>query len=305
MSTTLATIDLGSNSFHMLILRLDDNGRKRILLRKKQQVQLRAGFDHEQHLNQAAKALALTCLQDFALSLKKYQVRHVKAIGTYTLRSINDPQFLQEAETALGFPITIISGEEEARLIYLGASLDKNIADNRLTLVVDIGGGSTELILGKGKTILNLTSIAMGCVGFQQQYFAEELLTQQHFERAITQARANLSPWKKIFSFPAWQYCLGSSGTIQTIASLLHQLGWRKGWIDQKGLNLILEKLIAMQSVKNIKFEGVREDREGILPGGLAILIAIFEEFHIKQLRLSQGAVREGILHQLIEEVRS
>jgi exopolyphosphatase/guanosine-5'-triphosphate,3'-diphosphate pyrophosphatase len=302
MSTTLATIDLGSNSFHMQILHLDSRGRKRTLLRKKQQVKLRAGFDQELHLNASAKATALACLQDFSASLKKYRVQHVKAIGTYTLRSINDPQFLQEAQAALGFPIRVISGEEEASLIYLGASR-QGIKENEHTLVVDIGGGSTELILGRGKNILTLTSIAMGCVGFQQQFFAENLLTELLFKQAISEAKTNLLAYQKTFTELGWQNCLGSSGTIQTIASLLHQLGGHKGHIDKKGLDFILEKLLAMRTVENIKFDGVRQDREAILPGGLAILLAIFEVFQIKEMRLSPGGVREGMLYQLIAEI--
>ncbi|MDF2691556.1 MAG: exopolyphosphatase [Gammaproteobacteria bacterium] len=302
MNRTLATIDLGSNSFHMLISSLDSKGKKRTLLRKKQQVKLRAGIDQEQHLNDAAKATALACLQDFSNSLKKYRVKHAKVIGTYTLRSIDDAEFLQQAESALGFPIMVITGEEEARLIYLGASSKRNISESHHTLVIDIGGGSTELILGKGKNILSLTSTPMGCVGFQQEYFADGLLTEAHFKQAISQAQDNLSPWQKRFCNLGWQQCLGSSGTIQTISAVLHQLGWKKGHIDKNGLELILKELIKMKTVEDIQFEGLREDRKAILPGGLAILLASFEVLQIKEMRLSPGGVREGILYRLIEE---
>ncbi|MDO8954030.1 MAG: Ppx/GppA family phosphatase [Gammaproteobacteria bacterium] len=304
MSITLATIDLGSNSFHMLISRLDKHGRKRTVLRQKQQVKLRAGIDREQHLSDKAKQTALACLADFSANLKKHKVDYAKVIGTYTLRTMHDVEFLSQAETALGFPIQVISGEEEARLVYLGASLGININNNHHTLVIDIGGGSTELIVGKGNNIVTLTSLPMGCVGFQQQFFSDGLLTQGNFNAALAEARANLAPIVQTLQGFGWQHCLGSSGTIQTISSLLHALGWHKGYIDKTGLELIVQKLLAVKTVEAIKFVGVREDRESILAGGLCILLGIFEVLNIQEMQLSPGGVREAILHELMASLK-
>jgi len=169
--------------------------------------------------------------------------------------------------------------------------------------VIDIGGGSTEFIIGKGNTIVTLTSLAMGCVGFQQQFFADGILCQEHFDLAIAQARANVATIATTLKKFGWVHSIGSSGTIQTIASFLHSLGWRKGHIDKAGLELIREKLLAVKTVNAIKFDGVREDRESILAGGLCILLGLFQELNIQQMQLSPGGVREAILHELIVSV--
>jgi exopolyphosphatase/guanosine-5'-triphosphate,3'-diphosphate pyrophosphatase len=305
MGKTLATIDLGSNSFHMLISRIDKQGRKRTIVRQKQQVKLRAGIDQEYHLSEKTKQIALACLSEFSQSMKKHKVSNARVIGTYTLRAVHDPDFLKQAEMALGFPINVISGEEEARLVYLGASLGKGISKGQHTLVIDIGGGSTEFIIGKGNNIVTLTSLPMGCVGFQQQFFTDGTLTQENFDKALELARQHVGSIANKLRKHGWQHCLGSSGTIQTIASFLHTLGWRKGHIDQVGLELIMQKLIEVKTVDAIKFEGVREDRESILAGGLCILLGIFQELNIQQMQLSPGGVREAILHELIESLSS
>jgi exopolyphosphatase/guanosine-5'-triphosphate,3'-diphosphate pyrophosphatase len=304
MSKVIAVIDLGSNSFHMTIMKLDDKGKKTTLLRKKQQVQLRAGVDATQHLTKEAMQTALNCLDDFAIELKKHRVDQAKIIGTFTLRLIKDNQkFTHEAQQILGFPVQILSGEEEARFIYQGALLANKSHTKKKNLVVDIGGGSTELILGQGQNIISLCSLPMGCVSFQQQFFADGILSRQNFMSGIAMAKNIIQPYLPSFIQNTWQNCYGSSGTIHTVGTILQHLGWPARIIDQAGLELIQAKLMEMGQVNKIEFEGMREDRKGILPGGLVILMAIFELLKIKKLSVSTSGVREAAIHMLVQEV--
>lgn len=296
----IATIDLGSNSFHMLIGRLDKHGVFRTLVRKKQQVQLRAGIDAADQLSPEAEKRALRCLQRFARYLKKYHVEHAKIVGTYTLRKVNRVgHFLAEAEAILGFPVNVISGEEEARLIYVGATWHDMFAEKRL--IVDIGGGSTELIIGEHRKIHCLHSLGMGCVSFQNQFFADGVLVPQCFDQAIQAAKQKLQRVKARYESVGWQAALGSSGTVVSICNILTAANWPPKTIDRAGLQFITEHLLAALRVKKIHLKGLRSDRQAILAGGLCILIAIFEVFALDQMRLSSGGVREGMLCELIE----
>ena len=298
----IATIDLGSNSFHMLIGRLDRQGVFQTLVRKKQQVQLRAGIDASGQLSAEAEKRALRCLQRFARYLKKYRVEQAKIVGTYTLRKVQRVgHFLAEAEAILGFPIQVISGEEEARLIYVGATWHDMFAEKRL--IVDIGGGSTELIIGEHRKIHCLNSLGMGCVSFQNQFFAEGILAPHYFDQAIQVAKKKLYGIKNRFETVGWQATLGSSGTVVSICNILTAANCPPKTIGRAGLQFITEHLLEAQLVKKIRLKGLRRgDRQAILAGGLCILIAIFDVFSLEQMRLSSGGVREGILCELIEQ---
>lgn len=297
MPTRIATIDLGSNSFHMLIVEVNERRRFRVLTRQKQKVQLRAGVTEAGLLDDASQERAFQCFERFAKQIRFHEVTHVDVVGTYTLRMAQGIEdFLAKANDILGHPIRVISGEEEARLIYVGASTNRHLEDRHL--IIDIGGGSTELIIGENSQILELASTDMGCVSFQQRFFTEGLLTADHFEQAIQAAKALLAPIQSTFIEQSWSGCLGTSGTVQAIHSILNAQGES---ITLNNLHRIREQLIEIAQVDQIQFEGLRQDRENILPGGLSVLIAIFEAFSIDAMQLSKGAVREGVLHELIQ----
>ncbi len=298
----LGTVDLGSNSFHLRIDKLYPHGRIQCVLRQKEKVQLRSGLTPDDTLSEAAQTRALECLRVFAASMKAHQVTHSKIIGTYTLRAAKDlDHFLKTAEDILGTPIEIISGEEEARLIYLGATLKSK--DQIPQLVVDIGGGSTELILGHGKRLDYGVSFPMGCVSFQERFFPEGFLDLASFESGIHAAKQLILKDADL-RHAQFQRVLGSSGTLQALCHIVHGLGDTYGTIKRTQLHDIITHLIGMHSVSNIRFEGLRADRESVLAGGLCIIIGIFEALHIQTLKLSEGGVREGMLAELIATLR-
>lgn len=302
MTKIFATIDLGSNSFHLLIVKVDSQLRRRIVLRRKQKVQLRAGLDDQGNLTEIMQTQALACLSEFASDIKRCKVQHVSAVGTYTFRKIETGnQFLRLAQTSLGHPIRIVSGEEEARLIYVGAMSQKQLAARHL--VIDIGGGSTELIIGEHGDMLGLASLEMGCVSFQKHYFADERLNETNLCNAIEGAKQLIAPIKMQFLRLGWEVSVGSSGTIKTIASILREAGWKNGKITLAGLRYLYNQLLDSNTVSEINLPGLRADRVNVLAGGLAILMALFIELEIQELQLSKGAIREGILQELIREL--
>ena len=302
MNKNIAIIDLGSSSFHLLIVQVDKRQCIKTLARHKFKAQLRLGVDAAGNLTEAVQQQALQYLAEFAGQLQAYAVDHVKAVGTYTLRSIkNSKAFLQQAHDVLGFPIEIISGDEEARLVYVGATA-KRISQKQ-TLVIDIGGGSTELVVGKGREILLSTSLDMGCVSMLQHFFTSGKLTAKVFEQATAAAADVLEPVKEIFVQRGWQACVGYSGTLQMISNIMQAGGLSKGSIDLKGLEWIQDKLITFKHLDEIVLPGLRADRANLLPGGLAILLALFKELNIAKLTLSQGGVREGLLFEVLSKI--
>lgn len=291
----IATIDLGSNSFHLLIVDIDNSGHYQTVLKQKQQVQLRAGMTDNNHLNIKTMRKALNCLKQFADVIASQCVNHIIAKGTYTLRKISDQgHFIRQAEMILQHKIDVLSGEDEARLIYLGATANSSNRDN--PLVIDIGGGSTELIIGKGDQILRLSSLEMGCVSFQNQFFIDGQLTTKLFEEAIATAKKLLSPIIQDFQSIGWKTVLGSAGTILSIFNIVQANKKDYAHITLEDIQTLQKTLIELGHVDAIKFSGLREDREGILPGGLSILIAIFEKFDIKSMSPAHGGLREGIV---------
>ncbi|TNF65342.1 MAG: Ppx/GppA family phosphatase [Gammaproteobacteria bacterium] len=303
----LATIDLGSNSFHMLISSvIGTSGSYQIktLYRNKYKVQLRSGLDNEGHLSTEVQGKALECLGNFSESIKKYAVTDIKALGTYTLRKAqaNNQAFLMKASNVLGAEIEVISGLEEARLIYVGASKMANL-DKEQALIIDIGGGSTELVIGKGRDIIELESLEVGCVSVQDQFFSDNKLSLSNFVSAITYTKEVLKPIIKTYKQIGWQRTLGASGTIRSIASVMKALHWNQGEISKSGLDGICAKLIELKVVDAISLPGLRVDRENILPGGFCVLYAIFDLLNIDLMYQSNGALREGMLFEMVDEM--
>jgi exopolyphosphatase/guanosine-5'-triphosphate,3'-diphosphate pyrophosphatase len=300
----IAAVDLGSNSFHMIVAHAE-RGQLRLVDRLRERVALASGIDARKQLTAAACARALACLERFGQRLRQLPRGSVRAVGTNTLRQARNARgFLIKAQRALGHPIEIISGREEARLIYLGVARSVE-QDGGRRLVVDIGGGSTECAIGERFEVLEADSLYMGCVSFSERFFPGGKLTEQRFERAFTAAALELEPIERRYRAQSWQRCLGSSGTILAIGEILRQAGWAAaGTITGKGLRKLERALLEAGRVDAVALPGLTDDRAAVLPGGLAILRAVFEALGIERMAQSTGALREGLLYDLRGRIR-
>ncbi len=297
--TTIAAVDLGSNSFHCQIARVDGD-QTYPLDGLRESVRLGAGLDDNKLLDEASQARAIACLQRFAERLRSFQPSDVRALGTNALRvAKNAAAFLKRAEAALGFPIEVIAGREEARLIYLGVSHSLPLSDER-RLVVDIGGGSTEFIVGEGYKPQQLDSLYMGCVSFSRQFFRDGKLTRGAFKQAEIAARAELQHIVTGFSSRHWTHAVGSSGSARTLAQLLQINGYADSGITPDGLERLRAQLIRAGDLSRVDVEGLRDDRKVVLPGGLAIMSAVLAELEIERMDVAEGAMREGILYDML-----
>ncbi|MBB3046841.1 exopolyphosphatase/guanosine-5'-triphosphate,3'-diphosphate pyrophosphatase [Litorivivens lipolytica] len=292
-----AALDLGSNSFHLLIARFDQS--KLIIIdTHKDMVRFAAGLDKHNTLSDEAIERALASLKKMAERLCGVPADHIRIVGTNTLRSaINAESFISQAENILPSPINIISGTEEARLIYLGVANDFSPGDSR-RLVVDIGGGSTELVVGAQKPQL-MESLDMGCVSFSRRYFPDGKLSESAFKKAHNAAARELAPYIEAFR-GTWDEAVGASGTIRTIGRIVRDnaLG-DSSVITRKSLTALRDTLLEFKSCEDVDLKGLSNERQSVLPGGLSILLALFEELDINQMQTSDYAIREGIIHDL------
>jgi exopolyphosphatase/guanosine-5'-triphosphate,3'-diphosphate pyrophosphatase len=300
---SVAAVDLGSNSFHLVIGRVVGEELS-VLDRLREPVRLAGGLDEHGRLAEEAVERALGCLERFAQRLRDIPRGHVRAVGTNTLRRAGPAgHLLSRLRRALGVPIEILPGPEEARLIYLGVAHDLAQEEGR-RLVVDIGGGSTECILGERFTALFTDSLQMGCVSYSMRYFPEGRITRKAFEKATIAARLELETIEQRFRGTGWRDCVGSSGTILAVAGILRQAGWTEGDVRPAGLKRLRKALITAGSTGALALADLSEDRVPVLPGGLAILIAVFESLGIESMRTSKAALREGLLYDLIGRIR-
>lgn len=298
----VAAVDLGSNSFHMTVARVDD-GRIHIVDRIKEMVRLAAGLNADNELEPDVAERALACLERFGERLRELPRGNVRAVGTNTLRRAKrSVEFLRAAEEALGHSIEIIAGREEARLIYLGVAHDV-AHDEEQRLVMDIGGGSTEFVIGRRFTPLHLESLYMGCVGLSQRYFADGRLDKASVAAAELSARQELEPIQARYRRAGWDEAVGASGTILTAGALLGGDRGEDG-ITLAGLYGLREKLLEAGHVDRLSLPGLQPERAPVFPGGLAILVASFEALGIKRMHCSDWALREGILFDLIGRFR-
>ena len=292
-----AAIDLGSNSFHTIIVRIV-NGSIQILSRLKQRVQLAQGLDDKQHLSQEAIERGVACLALFAERLQGFAPENVRAVGTYTLRrAVNDDEFLQAAAKVFPFPIRVISGTEEAKLIYSGVSHTQ--PENGRKLVVDIGGGSTEMIIGDGFNPIIAESRHMGCVSFGKTYFADGKISSKNFNQARQAALSKIEDLSWEYRHLGWQSVLGSSGTIKTVSQIITENFDKDGVITADNLQQLIERVLKFDNFDKLKIAGLSEDRVSVFVPGLAILSAVFENYRIEQMRYSDGALREGVMYGL------
>ncbi|KMT64100.1 exopolyphosphatase [Catenovulum maritimum] len=296
-NNVVAALDIGSNSFHLIVARIID-GSLQVLHKVKQNVRLAQGLSDDDILDQEAMDRGLACLAQMRESLAAIPPENVRVVATYTLRkAINSRAFIKQAEAVFPFPIEIIPGKEEARLIYQGIA--NTVSDEGRKLVIDIGGGSTELIIGDGFKPLKLTSRSMGCVSFTKNYFANGKITDRAFKKAIIAAKQELEDYSDDFKDLSWSSCHGTSGTIKAIREAIIQNNWStEHKIELNHLYKLKSLLIEFGSTENVLIPGVSEQRNPVLAGGLSILIGVFELFEIKQLRYEDAALREGVLYE-------
>jgi exopolyphosphatase/guanosine-5'-triphosphate,3'-diphosphate pyrophosphatase len=296
---TLAAVDLGSNSFHMVIARVRD-GQLQVIDRIRDMVRLGAGLDADNNLTDEAQDNALRALSRFGERLRGMPEGTVRIVGTNTLRQAkNAAEFMAEAEEALGHPIEIISGREEGRLIYLGVSHDIALTPGERCLVIDIGGGSTEFIIGQGSSILACESLYMGCVSYSQRFFPKGRITNKRFDRAVLAARQEVRVLETVYPALGWQIALGASGTIRAIQSVLQQEKMGGDHITLDGLQRLRQKMVALGHADMLKLEGLNDNRAPVFAGGVAILLGAFQSLGIERMSASEFALREGVLYDL------
>lgn len=296
-SPLLAAIDMGSNSFRLEIGQLQHGRYKRVDYLK-ETVRLGAGLDADGQLSEEAQARGLACLKRMAQRLADLQPGQVRAVATQTLREArNRDAFLQRAQTALGLPIEVISGREEARLIYAGVARLQPSDARRL--VIDIGGRSTELILGQGLQPEAAESFAVGCVSLSMRFFPDGRLTAEAFRAAQVAAGAELEEALELFAPGRWVEALGSSGTAGAIAQVLQAAGVTDGRVTPAALRWCIERCIEAGHIDRIELPGLKPERRAVLPGGLCILYTLASFFSIDTLWAAKGALRQGVIFDL------
>jgi exopolyphosphatase/guanosine-5'-triphosphate,3'-diphosphate pyrophosphatase len=301
-----AVVDLGSNSFHLLITQLVTTPTGKFLItvdKVKQKVRLAAGLDDNNLLTDEAITRGLNCLKNFALYLNNIPVDNILIVATAALRiAKNNQLFFDAAKNILPKKIKLLSGEQEAKTIYCGV-IHTSITTDTKQLVLDIGGASTEIIVGLGCTTKKVVSLNIGCVSFIGKYFTDGRLKKENFIQCIANAAAVIDTVKAEFIQLGWQSAVGSSGTMQAMIEILKQRQ-QVPIITLTFLNEIQQTLINCHTIDNIEIAGLRADRKAVLASGLCILIALFECLNIETLCLSSGALREGLLFELVPEAK-
>jgi len=295
-STKIAVLDIGSNSFHLVVARVISNT-VQILHKTKIKVHLADGLSKDHHLSQEAIDRGLEALEIIQHSLEGFEPETVRIVATYTLRKAkNALAFIKAAKKILPYPIEIISGQEEARLIYNGVAHTETL-DGK-TLVIDIGGGSTEFSLGEQFEPILLRSIDIGCVSFKQMFFNQKKVKRKMVNKAIVYAQQQLALIENKYIKQGWQQCIGTSGTIESIVAIVNKNS-AEGALSLIQLEALMEKLIAIEDMELLDLGDVNEDRRQLIPAGLAILIAVFKQFEIDTMSFAQAALREGVIYEM------
>ena len=287
----LAAVDLGSNSFRLEIGRFD-HGRIHRIEYLKETVRQGNGLDADRNLSADAMQRGWDCLARFGERLAGFQKAQVRAVATQTLREArNRDEFLAQARKIIGFPIDVISGREEARLIYQGVAHLLPQSDQR-RLVIDIGGRSTELVLGQGLEAHTMESYRVGSVAWSMKYFPQGIFSPRAFEMAEIAAKAVLDEAVDSYRASTWDVAYGSSGTIGAVSDVLTAAGWPVGLVTREGLDWLLDRLLKAQTAERIKLDGMKDDRRAVIGGGVSVLRAIFELLGIEEMQAAQGALR-------------
>ncbi len=296
---TLAAVDLGSNSFRLEVARVAGD-QLYPLDSLKETVRLAGGLGDDKKLDEDTQERALACLQRFGERLRGLSPEAIRCVGTSALRiARNAEAFLRKAEAALGHPIEIVAGREEARLIYLGVAHSLPASPDR-RLVVDIGGGSTECIIGHGLKPHERESLHMGCVNFSKRFFADGVIDKTALKAAETKARVEVEAVARAFSKANWQQAVGSSGTARALREILEQNGWSARGITADGLAQLRSQMIKAGHTDALELAGLARDRRPVIAGGFAIMAGLFAELGIEQMDVAETAMREGILYDLL-----
>jgi exopolyphosphatase/guanosine-5'-triphosphate,3'-diphosphate pyrophosphatase len=283
----------------MVVARIQ-HGEPSIIDRLKEMVRLASGLNQDGSLDEGSQQRALECLRRFGQRLRDMRAHQVRVVGTNTLRRArNADGFLAKAEEALGHPVEVITGIEEARLIYLGVSHHTNSAEGR-NLVVDIGGGSTEVIIGEGYEPEYLESLYVGCVGMSRVHFEDGKLTAKRFERARLAARLELRPVAAAFRRRGWKRAIGSSGTVRAASDVARELRLTDGGVTLAAVEAIIGEMINVKRIDDLRLPGLGAERTPVFPGGMAILAEIMSTLRIDRMDVSQGALREGLLYDML-----
>ncbi len=299
LNTNFAAIDLGSNSFHMIVVRIE-NDQIHVIDRLREMVRLGGGLDENRNLVPEVEARALACLEQFGQRLKSIPSQNIRAVGTNTFRQIRKPgAFLKRASEALGHPIEIIAGREEARLVYLGVAHGLPTSSEP-RLVVDIGGGSTECIIGRGFEPMQRESLEMGCVSMTRQAFPGGVISEALMEAAVLRARLEVTPVRHDFTRDHWFEAVGSSGTIRSIRAVVREQGWCDSGITAGALKKLRRALVKAGDADALDLKGLSDERKPVFAGGVAVLSGVFKELRIEQMRVSDQALREGLIYDML-----
>lgn len=303
-SKLVAAVDLGSNSFHMLIASLEDNGSLKVIDRIKEMVRLGAGLNHKKQLDEETQKRALECLSRFSQRLQNIDKKDIRVTGTNTLRMAkNAKEFTKRAKKILNHRIDIISGIEEARLVYQGAIYGlAELGDKRL--VIDIGGGSTEIIIGENRSPTQLESVNMGCVSITKKYFYDGVINESRIRSADIFARRKIDPIRREYLASGWEQCVGTSGSIRSISNVLLASGITDGTITDKSLKQLLLNIQAFKTIDKVKFDGLSNERRPVFLGGLIVLNAAFKTLKLSQMTVSDGSLREGLMLDMVGRIK-
>lgn len=302
-NSMLAAIDLGSNSFHMVIARLEQGELKPVEIMS-EKVQLAAGLDNHKQLSEEAQQRGIDCLARFAQRIEDIPRDSVRIVGTNALREArNSAEFAEQADRLLGSSLEIIAGREEARLIYLGVSHSQPDNPGR-RLVVDIGGGSTECIIGERFEPLELESLHMGCVSYSKRFFREGKISTANLKAAETAAMLELQGIRESYLGHGFTSAVGSSGTAKAIKLACQSLGYSRDQITRSALKKLRDYILEHEYCEDLQIENIKPERNQLLPAGVAIMTAIFDSLDIDAMDYSEGALREGLLYEMAGRLR-
>ncbi|MGQ0618426.1 MAG: Ppx/GppA phosphatase family protein [Panacagrimonas sp.] len=295
----VAAVDLGSNSFHMLVAR-SSGSELQVIDRLREPVRLAGGLDVDRRLRPDAQLRALACLERFGQRLRHIPPERVRAVGTNTMRKLRrGADFHAAAAQALGHVIEIISGVEEARLVYGGVTHGMGLTTPR-RLVVDIGGGSTEVIIGRGPEPRLMESVGLGCVIHQARFFEDGVITRARFKEARLAARVALEFLEHRYRKAGWDLVIGASGTVRGVWRVMREQGWADEELTREGLEKVVNLVIERGLVAKIDFPALREDRRPVFAGGLAVLAGVFDSLALERMATSERALREGLVYDLL-----
>lgn len=295
----IAAVDMGSNSFHMVVARME-HGEPRVIDRLRDTVRMAAGLRSDGTLDAERRARAMACLARFGQRIAGLPSMRVRAVATNTVRRLASPQtFLTAADAALGYPIEVVSGREEGRLIFLGAAHDLPIS-REPRLIIDVGGGSTEFIIGRGLAPIHTESVQAGCIASTLRFFPGGKITRKRWQRALSEIGVLLQQFSEDFRESGWQDAYGSSGTTKSIGAIVQAMKLSDDGITAESLASVRDALISQGQIATLKLPGLVEERASVLPGGVVIMEAAFAALGIKRLRVCESSMREGLLWDLL-----